>query len=135
MNRTHPVLYFTLAICLVFTVNSSVLSQPVDSVLSNLIQSGNAEKLVDYFNESVDLGLPEADQDYSKKQALMVMRDFFKNYPPESFNLKESGFTSEDNMFMIGDYITGENTYQLLVLLRRTNKDFLIHKMKFESKE
>jgi hypothetical protein len=107
----------------------------MDTLLTKFIQTGDAEKLVEYFDESVDLGLPEADQDYSKKQALMVIKDFFRNYPPESFDLKESGSTSEDNMFMIGDYKTGKDTYQLLVLLRRTNKEFLIHKMKFEPEE
>jgi hypothetical protein len=109
-------------------------AQSIDSTLTFLINEGDADGLLEYFDESVDLGLPDADQDYGRKQAFMVMKDFFKNYPPEKFTLKESGFTSENNMFLIGDYITGEDAYQLLVLLRRSGERLLIHKMKFESK-
>jgi len=122
-----------LPVLVLITISSISLSaQSTDTILSDMISHADAEGLYEYFDESVDLGLPEADQDYGKNQALMVMKDFFKKYPPKEFKLQESGQTSENNMFLIGNYLTGVDSYKLLVMLRKVNEDFFIHKMKFE---
>lgn len=107
----------------------------MQATLEKCISEGDSENLAKHFGESVDIGLPYADKDYGKTQAEMVMRNFFEKHPPNSFIIEESGSTSESNKFFIGEYISGEKKYMLLIMLRKSNEDFLIHKLKFEEKK
>lgn len=106
----------------------------LQKVIESFIKEGDAGSLAEHFGESVDIGLPYIDKDYGKTQAEMVMKNFFEKEPPDSFTIKESGSTSENSRFFIGEYVSGENKYMLLIMLRKADEAFLIHKLKFQEK-
>lgn len=135
-NRTlQAVFVFLLPVFITTTAFSELGAQDLQATLEKCISEGDSENLAKHFGESVDIGLPYADKDYGKTQAEMVMRNFFEKHPPNSFIIEESGSTSESNKFFIGEYISGEKKYMLLIMLRKSNEDFLIHKLKFEEKK
>ena len=135
-HRTYQsVFVLLLPLFVVMNAFSGLKAQDLKVTLEKCISEGDAENLAEHFGESVDIGLPYADKDYGKTQAEMVMKNFFEKHPPGSFIIEESGSTSESNKFFIGEYISGEKKYMLLIMLRESNEDFLIHKLKFEEKK
>lgn len=98
------------------------------------MQTSDARKLSSYFNVNIDLGLPGNDNSYSKSQAEMIMRDFFRKFPADSFTVTRQGVTDAISHYVIGDYKTGSKSYQVYVYLRQVGERYLIHKIKFEDK-
>jgi hypothetical protein len=99
------------------------------------MSNGDARELAAWFNRMVDLGLPEKDNSYSKSQGEIVMRDFFKKYPPDSFEVRQKGKTSETSHFAICQYTTGDKKFQVSIYLMHESGTFLITKIKFEKQE
>jgi hypothetical protein len=137
MNKhTYPGLFlFLIAGSFMLLFGNTVKAQDLQASIENSISEGDAEALAVHFGESVDIGLPYADEDYGKTQAEMVMKSFFEKEPPDSFQIKESGSTAETSKFFIGEYISGKKKYTLLIMLRQNEDSFLIHKLKFQEKK
>ena len=100
--------------------------------ITNAFKEGNARTLATSFNSMVDLGLPDADNSYSKSQGEIVMRDFFRKTPPEKFEVKQTGKTNEKSHFAICQYESAGRKYQVSIFLVRESNSFLITKIKFE---
>ena len=69
---------------------SHLQATPNDEVIREIVKSikaTDAKKLSAYFNSTIDLELGEVDGSYSKTQAEIIIRDFFKNIPVKSFVL------------------------------------------------
>jgi Domain of unknown function (DUF4783) len=69
------------------------------------VRSGNAAQLSKFFDNNVDLTLPDKSDTYSNRQAETIMRDFFSNYGVRSFEVKHKG-GSAGSKFFIGDLTT-----------------------------
>lgn len=106
---------------------------PTDRIAS-AIRGGDARSLAGFFNETIDLGLPDNDNSYSSSQGEMIMRDFFKKYPPASFEVIQKGTTDPESRYAIGTYKTATDEFRVYINLRKDKADFRIHKLKFEEK-
>jgi hypothetical protein len=62
----------------------------------------------------------------------MVMRDFFRKYPPLSFEAVQNGATDADSRFTIGSYKTGSREFKVYIHLKKEKSGYRIHKIKFE---
>jgi hypothetical protein len=106
---------------------------PMDRIVS-AIQKSDARSLSTHFNATVDLGLPENDNSYSASQGEMIMKDFFRKYPPQSFEIIQKGTTDPDSRYAIGVYKTASAEFKVYIHLRKAKSGYLIHKIKFEEK-
>jgi hypothetical protein len=106
---------------------------PSDLIAKAILQS-DAGSLAGYFNTTVDLGLPDNDNSYSASQGEMVMKDFFRKYPPQSFEVLQKGATDQDNRFIIATYKTVTKEFSVYIHLRKEKPGYRIHKIKFEDK-
>lgn len=100
--------------------------------ITEAFASGNARELAESFSSMVDLGLPEGDNSYSKSQGEIVMRDFFKKTPPDGFEVKQTGKTSEKSHFAICQYESSGKNYQVSIYVKQELGVFLITRIKFE---
>ena len=50
----------------------------LDNVI-NALKTGNAQELSKYIDDNVEISLPDKSDNYSRAQALMVLKDFFNN--------------------------------------------------------
>jgi hypothetical protein len=106
---------------------------PMDGIVS-AIQKSDARSLSTHFNATVDLGLPDNDNSYSASQGEMIMKDFFRKYPPQSFEIIQKGATDPDSRYAIGVYKTSSAEFRVFINLRKAKAGYLIHKIKFEEK-
>ncbi len=103
--------------------------------ISSALGQGNSKQLASFFNRTIDIGLPGSDNSFSATQGEMVIREFFKNNPPVSFETSKQGATDASSQFIIGQYLSLTNHFQVYIYLRKFDEKFLIHKIKFEEKK
>jgi hypothetical protein len=124
-----------LSVVLLMMIVQVSVSQSLSDTLESYIAQGDAARLSGYFDDSIDIGLPYADKDYSRQQGERVMDDFFTRMPPDSFQIKETGSTGKNNHFMIGEYLTGKKIFTVLIMFHNDDGHSAIHKIKFEEKK
>lgn len=124
-----------IILTLFISVNESMAQEdPFDKVVS-AIKEGNAKSLSSCFDVTVELSLPDHENTYSATQGEMIMRDFFKKFPPESCDVIQKGTTNSNTRFAICDYLSGNARFQLYIYLHKENDEFLIQKIKFDEKQ
>ena len=102
----------------------------IDTVVS-AIENGSSSDLAKYFDSSISLNINGLQGDYSKNQAELVLRDFFKKNPPQGFSLV---FRSENNPSLssyIGDYQTAQGVFKAFIKISQQTSDFKIYSLEF----
>jgi hypothetical protein len=107
---------------------------PFDPIIK-AIHKSDAGSLSSSFNATVELLLPDNENTYSAVQGEMIMKDFFKKYPPDSFTEIQKGTIDPASRFAIFNYVTGTRQYQVCINLRKVNERFLIQKINFEERK
>jgi len=107
---------------------TSELPQGVISAL----KAGDASALSQFFNPTLELVMPAAQDDiYSKQQAELIVRDFFTKYVPTNFVVLHQGGPAE-SPYAIGTLSAKNGSFRVTVLIKlRENKPF-IHQLRFE---
>lgn len=102
----------------------------IETVIS-AIESGSSSDLAKYFDSSISLNVNGLQGDYSKNQAELVLKDFFKKNPSMGFSLV---FRSENNPSLssyIGDYQTGQGMFKVFIKVSQQASDFKIYSLEF----
>lgn len=100
--------------------------------ISQAIKAADAEKLAVYFSTTIELELGEISGSYSKTQAELIMRDFFKNSPLVSYTLNHQGSSDDGSKYSIGTYKTKTKEYRVYILLKKQGSSLLIQQLQFE---
>ena len=109
-------------------------SQDVRTTINNAIKNGNAGQLASHFNSTVEMSVLGNEGYFSKSQATSVLSEFFKNNPPQSFDVKQGGSTTENTKFSIGNYKTNAGLFKIYYVVKKENNTELIHKFTIEKK-
>ena len=105
-------LFFFLTVAAAFG-QSDVITQ-----VKETIKAGSAKELSRYLNSNVDVTLEGNVQSYSKAQAEFVLRDFFKQHPPNEVNIIHQGKSKGGQPFAILQYKSGADTYRLFMKVK-----------------
>lgn len=113
---------------LFFMLISSGLFAQSDIInqVKETIKAGSAKELSKYLNQNVDVTLEGNLQSYSKTQAEFVLRDFFKQHPPNEVNIIHQGSSKGGQPFAILQYKSGAEMYRLFMKIKSVgNSQFL----------
>ncbi|MEA3477299.1 MAG: DUF4783 domain-containing protein [Bacteroidota bacterium] len=102
--------------------------------LNSTIKDGDAISLSKHFNTRVDITLPSVDDTFSQNHATQVLKDFFTKYPPSSFIINHDGTSNDGSLYLIGTYKSGDNTFRVYILLKKSADRFKIFQLQFEKK-
>lgn len=120
----------------IFPALNSVKAQSSEDVLKKVetaIKSGKSVDLAKYFNSTIDLELLENDDSYSKTQAELIIKNFFKKYPPKSYSIKQKGSSNDGSIFSIGIYnSTNNKTFRTYFLIKKVSGKYKINLLQFE---
>jgi hypothetical protein len=122
-----------LIILLPYTIFS--VSQEDEKIIDEIaiaISQGNAGNLAQYFNETVDLTLPDKEGTFSKSQAELIMKDFFDKNPPDSFEINHKGSSNKGSLYAIGTYQTSSISYRSYMLLKEISGVIRITQLRIE---
>jgi hypothetical protein len=101
--------------------------------VGNALNTGNAEKLCKYFNNTIDLSLPDSEGTYSDKQAEQLLKVFFKNHPVKSYMLDHQGNSNDGSRYLIGTLIsTSAKKFRVYGLIKKRAEKDLIQQLQIE---
>lgn len=106
--------------------------QDLFNELSNNFKQGNVKEIAKYFANTVDVTLPNSEDQYSKSQAEIVLKNFFTQHPPSSFNLEHQG-ASNNGKYMVGSLVTGKGTFKVYVFVKDIGGQKSISELKIET--
>jgi len=115
-----------------------IIAQQKDDYLDPVIEklkAADAGGLATFFNKTVELKLPDHEGTFSASQGEMIMKDFFKKYPLDTFSVMQKGTTDNISRFAICEYFSGLSKYQVYLYMRKDKEQFFIQKIKFEEKK
>ena len=103
-----------------------------NSIISS-IQNADATGLAGYFNSTVDLEIGNTDGNFSKKQAEVIVRDFFEKNPAQSFTVNHKGSSDDGSEYMIGSYVNKPGKkYRVYILLKKLENKYLVTQLQIE---
>ncbi len=122
---------FLLLLVFVFHDVQAQSSTVIPEEIIAAIRLGDANKLSPWFNNSVQLIILERENVYSRSQATMIMKDFFKKHPPKSFSIIHEGGKPKAR-FGIGLLKTSGQTYRIYLLIKPDNNKSVILQLRIE---
>lgn len=111
----------------------SAKAQVPDEIITSL-KSGNAKTLSGYFNQNVELVVPNSDNVYSKAQAQQIVGNFFNIYTPVNFTVIHRG-GKDGAKHVIGNLATKEGIFRVYFLLKQSEGKDYIHQLRIEKQE
>ncbi|MCB8999513.1 MAG: DUF4783 domain-containing protein [Bacteroidales bacterium] len=109
----------------------SGLAQQVPQKMVEAFQKGDADALAPHFNERFQLTLLGVDHRVSQSQAKEMMREFFKNNPPVSFEIMFKG-DKKDSNFAVGKLVTKTQTFRVNLFFKKVDEQNLLHLLEIE---
>ncbi len=119
-------------IVFMFLLIRSSFSGEIPGQIISSFTSGNASKLSEYFNQTIELTFFEKEEIYSKTQAEIILRDFFTKNPPQQFKILHEG-GKESSKYAIGRYTSNSKTFRITFLLKTINSKVFIHQLRIEN--
>lgn len=113
-----------------YAQQSGVISDDVISA----IKQADSESLASVFFESVEIVLPSKTGVYSRKQAEMVMKDFFKKHPVSDFEMIHQG-KKENASFAIANYTSNSHRFRFTFLTKLNGSNVQIHQLRIEKQD
>jgi hypothetical protein len=132
LNKYSYLLVFFLCFTGYRQVSASLPNDDVIKEITKTIQSMDAKKLADYFSSTIDLELGAINGNYSKTQAEIIMRDFFKDNPVKSFTVNHQGDSEDGSQFFIGTYTSGAKEYRVYGLLKKESNLLVLRQLQFD---
>jgi len=95
------------------------------------IKSGNASEVAKYFDNTVEITLPQKSNSYPKSKAEEVLLDFFNNNPVKSFKVIHQGVNA-GSQYCIGTLTTDKGSYRTTIYTKLKGNTQLIQELRFE---
>jgi hypothetical protein len=133
----HPLLMkqfiAPLLLTLLFLTFLPVYAQnkAVEEIITSF-KVGSSRDLARYFENTVELNVNGSQGDFSKSQAELVFRDFFKKNPANDFQVVHTGESMQNIKYYIGYYSSLENTFRVLIKTKETNDQIKIFSLDFK---
>lgn len=126
-------LLLALLVGLGMSVSSFTSTRPAetDSVLVAL-KAGDANMLSRFFDNRIDISLPERSDNYSRSQAEMILKNFFTtNGGVTNFELKHKGENNGAN-YLIGRLMTHNGRYRTTLFMKQKGEKQLLQEVRFQ---
>lgn len=102
--------------------------------LGRLITDAQVKELSTYFENTIEITLINKEGLYSKSQAEIVLKEFFKNNPPQSFQVTHKGTSNEHVHYAIGMLTTKNNTkFRTYFFLKEKQGIYYLQELRFEA--
>ncbi len=123
--------FFTL-LSIAVLLNSFTIFSSIDEVI-NAMKVGNSAEIAKYFDNTVEINLPEKSNSYSKSQAELVLKDFFTFSGVNFFEVIHKG-ENGGSQYCIGTLVTKSGIYRTTIFMKKKLDRQLVQGIKFEIK-
>ena len=99
--------------------------------IAKYISQGDAVRLSAWFADNLEISVISSTNDSSKNQARQILKSFFDNYTPRSFNITHKA--SRANMkYALGTLKAGGETFNVTIFLSCKENSYRIQQLKIE---
>ena len=116
---------------LFFLITAFAVPTNITDVIRS-INNGDASAVANYFDNSVEIVLPNTSSTYSKSQAEMVLKDFISLNGIKGFNLLHKGENAGSEYF-IGQMPGKVHSFRVTVFLKQKEKGLVVQEIRFEN--
>jgi len=133
--KTFNLILLSIALIVIpyITVNAQSQGKLPNEII-NATRNGNANALASYFNNKIEIVLPNKSGVFSKEQAKYLIKNFFEKNPPTSFQIIHQG-ERENATFAIGRYNYRGGQFRLVFLTKNNGRQTLIHQLRVEKQD
>jgi hypothetical protein len=124
--------FFTLFLPVIFLFSSFLSLTSIDDVVSAL-KTGNASQLSKFFDNNVEVSMPDKSNNYSKSQAEMVIKDFFSMNNVKGFDVIHKG-ENAGSQYCIGMLQTVSGTYRTTIFMKQKAGAQVLQELRFENR-
>ncbi|SHJ92295.1 protein of unknown function [Reichenbachiella agariperforans] len=122
---------FCLSVFVILFFTLSSHAQTTTDYVDQAFNAGSAKELIKYFNHVTEVKINDVGANYSRAQAEPMLRDFFKQNPPTSFEYIHKGTSPEGLKYNIGIYTTRAKSYRVVLLLKKVNGEYVVDTVNF----
>jgi len=116
-----------MAVLVSFTVSSGLED------IVGALKSGNAPVMAKYFDNTVEITLPEKSNSYSRSQAEMILKDFFNNNPVKGFDIIHKG-ENAGSQYCIGTLFTKSGSFRTTIFMKLKGDKQTLQEIRFENR-
>src|SRR5215203_1956919 len=124
-------IFFLSTVVIAFLMSAFKPITGLDDVI-NALKGGNAQELSKYIDENIEISLPDKSDNYSRTQAVMVLKDFFNNNGVTGFDVQFKG-ENGGGQYCIGNLKTKSGVYRTTVFMKSNEGKQLIKEIRFKS--
>lgn len=121
--------FFTI-VAIGAVISSFTFFSSIDEVIAAL-KTGNTAEIAKFFDNTVELNMPDKSNNYSKSQAELVLRDFFNTNTVKSFTVNHKG-ENAGSQYCIGTLVTKNGTFRTTVFMKLKSYKQLLQTITFE---
>lgn len=114
----------------VFVVASAFRIQPFEEVIKAL-KSGNASQVSQYFDNTLEITLPDKSSSYNKSQAEMVLQNFFTTNAVKDFEILHRS-DNAGAQYCIGNLKTTNGDYRTTIYMKQKGDKIVLQELRFE---
>lgn len=127
-----PLLYLLFSALLWLHAPSAIPSQleSIDSIVA-AIESGSSSELASFFDSSISMNVNGQQGEYSKSQAEIILRDFFKKNPSQGFALIFQNENPGSLSTYIGEFASNQGKYNVFIKVSQNGSGVRIYSLDF----
>ena len=130
--------YYFLGIALIFCFAMNLRAEAQSEVINNMraaLKAGSSKEFVKNFNTMVELNFEGEKSNYSKSQAELVLKEFFKKYPPSDFQYIHKGASKQGLTYVIGKYTFESGSFRVWILIKKFDEEYLVDSIDFSREQ
>lgn len=111
-------------------MTASTVFSSIDEVIAAM-KTGNAAEVARFFDNTVEINMPDKSNSYSKSQAQLVLKDFFSSNGVKTFTVIHKGENS-GSQFCIGTLVTKSASYRTTIFMKQKGDKQVLQGITFE---
>lgn len=111
-------------------VNEQNSTESIAPIVS-AIGSGSSSELARFFDSSISMNVNGQQGEYSKNQAEIILRDFFKKNPSQGFSLIFQNENPGSLSTYIGEYSSNPGLFKVFIKVSQNGSGFRIYSLDF----
>jgi hypothetical protein len=121
---------WALALSTLILTSFTTYYYSIEEVVSAM-KSGNANQLSRYFDDRIDITLPGKNDNYSKSQGELILKDFFSNNDVKDFQIKHKG-ENNGSQFCFGVLQTKNGNFRTKLYMKQKGDKQVLQEIGFQ---
>ena len=113
-------------------LSSFTFFSSIDEVITAM-KAGNAADIAKFFDNTVEINMPDKNNSYSRSQAELVLKDFFSSNTVKSFTVIHKG-ENAGSQYCIGTLLTRTGSYRTTIFMKQKGDKQVLQGITFENK-